>query len=198
MNQGDLSNVKSDYFLHKIFECIKKPKALKIMKINKKIQKRLNLSINDYKECSRIEIELKLTECDPKNKYFKHIIHVPEGNNDYYHIYFDGSKEEIKRNYLEENEKVKTVKIIIDHQVKSFKSMFSYCKLIKSIFFKNFYRTNITNMSFMFYECSSLEELIIPNFDTENVTDMSFMFCECSSLKELNVSNFKTSKVTNM
>ena len=42
---------------------MKKNKSLEIKKYNKKLQKRLNLSINDYKEYYQsIEIELKIVE----------------------------------------------------------------------------------------------------------------------------------------
>ena len=45
---------------------MKKNKSLKIIKYNKKLQKRLNISINDYEEYSQIyttiEIEFKLDE----------------------------------------------------------------------------------------------------------------------------------------
>ena len=47
-----------------------------------------------------------------------------ENDKKYYHIYFNGNKEEIKRNYLNENENVSKLKIIIDYQVKSFKKLF--------------------------------------------------------------------------
>ena len=112
----DLENVKSDYFLLKLFDIMKKNKLLNIIKYNKKLQKRLNLSINVYRDCTKIEIELKLVD----NKYGK-FINIPDKKKEYYHIYFDDSNEEIKRNYLEENEKVKIIKIKIDYQVKSFK-----------------------------------------------------------------------------
>ena len=43
----------------------------------------------------------------------------------YIHIYFDDNKEEIKRNYLKENENVDKLNIIIDYQIKSFKELFA-------------------------------------------------------------------------
>ena len=142
-------NLKSDYFLIKIIDLIKKNKSLEIIKYNKKIQKRLNININNYKEYSQlyssIEIELKIAD----NRYGK-FINIPDEEKEYYHIYFDNSIEEIKRNYLEDNEKVKKIKIVINHQVKSFKELFKYCKCINSIFFIKFYRNNVTNMSYMF------------------------------------------------
>ena len=196
---GVFEKLKSDYFLRKIFDYMKKNKSLEIMKRNKHIQKRLNLSIKDYKEYynqlyfSNIEVELKLND----NEYGR-FINIPDEVKEYFHIYFDNSKEEIKRNYLIENEKVKVINIIIDCQVKSFKGLFTYCTCIRSITFKKFFRVNITNMSFMFWGCSSLNELNISNFNTNNVTDMRWMFSECSSLKELNVSNINTKNVSDM
>ena len=183
-------NIKSDYFLQKIIGNIKRNKSLEIMKYNKKLQKRLNLSIKDYKEYSQlfspIEIELKTVD----NKY-EVFINIYE-NKEYYYIYFDDSKDEIKRSYLNENEKVKIIKIIIDHQITSLNGLFLGVKCISSIFFKKFNRINITDMSYMFHGCSSLKELNLSKFNTNNVTDMSFIFSKCSSLKELNLSNFNT------
>ena len=69
----DFKNLKSDYFLIKLFDIMKKNKSLNIMKYNKNLKNRLNISIKDYKEyCqlySSIEIELKLID----NKYSKFI-----------------------------------------------------------------------------------------------------------------------------
>ena len=69
----DLKNIESDYFLKKIFDIMKKNKSLIILKCNKKLQKRLNISIKDYKDYSHyyspIELELKLEE----NEYEKFI-----------------------------------------------------------------------------------------------------------------------------
>ena len=115
-------NINNDSFLEKVFAYMKKNKSLNIMKYNQKLQKRLNLSINDYKEYSQlytpIEIELKPLE----NKYGK-FINVCDKEKEYYHIYFDNSNEEVKRNYLNENENIESIKIIIDYNVKSLKGL---------------------------------------------------------------------------
>ena len=116
----------------------------------------------------------------------------------YFHIYFNNNKEEIKRNYLEENEQINSIKIIIDYPIKSFKYLFQECDCIESINFKKFYRKNIENLYCMFYNCSSLKELNLSNFHTDSVTNMSFMFYRCFSLKEINLSNFNTNNVTSM
>ena len=192
-----LKKLRSNFILKKVFNNMKKIKILEILNYNKELQKRLNLNINDYKEYielySNIELELKCV----KNKYNK-FINISDKDKEYFHIYIGNSKEEIKRNHLEKNEKNKTIKIIIDYPIKSFKKLFYNCKCISSIFFKKFYRINKSNMSYMFYGCSSLKELNLTNFNSNKITEMSYMFSGCSSLEELNLSNFNTDKVKNM
>ena len=135
MNSGNIStseqkkefdNLKSDFIFKKIIMFMKRNKSLSIMKYNKKLQKRLNININDYKECSKIEIELKLVD----GKYGK-FINIPDKDKEYDHIYFDNSNKEIKRYYLK-NEIVKMIKIIIDYQVKSLEELFDNCNYIES------------------------------------------------------------------
>ena len=81
----------------------------------KKLQKRLNININNYKEYSQtyssIEIELKFKENKIGKCFF---INVLDKEKEYFHIYFNESNEEIKRNYFEENDRVKNIKIIIN------------------------------------------------------------------------------------
>jgi len=204
-----IENIKSRYILSKIYDNMPKKKKLEIVKYNKRIQNRLNLSIKDYKEYYE-EIELEIIPA--KDKYGSFII-INENDKLYYHIYFNDNKEEIKNKYrikedlfgvtkheyyIEEEDKVTKVKIIINYQVKSFKKLFCYCECIESINFKKFYRNNITNMSEMFFRCSSLKELKLTNFNTNNVTNMRSMFYECSSVEELNLTNFNTNNVTNI
>ena len=190
-------NIKSDFILKKIFNIMKKNKFLDIIKYNKKLQKRFNLSINDYKDYfqlySPIEIELEIFRYNHGN-----FINISNDEKEYYHIYFDDSKEEIKRNYFNKDDYVKNIKIIIDYQVKSFNELFAFCKCINSISFKKFHRTNITDTVKMFDTCLLLKEIDFSNFNTDNVTEMSYMFSGCSLLKELVLSNFNTNNVTDM
>ena len=97
--------LKSNFILKKIFNIITKNKSLLIVRCNKKLQNRLNLSINDYKEYSElyssIELELKLVD----NKYGK-FINIPDKDEEYYHIYFNNSNEKKKRNHLKKKRKL--------------------------------------------------------------------------------------------
>ena len=47
-----IDNLKSDYFLQKLYDNMPKKKKFEIVKYNKRIQNRLNLSVKDYKEYS--------------------------------------------------------------------------------------------------------------------------------------------------
>ena len=157
-------------------------KLLKIVKYNKNMQKRMNLNINDYIEHS-IKYSSFEIEIIPGN-YGKFINIKEKENEKYFHIYFDNNKEETKRNYIDKNDKVKKIRIIIDYQIKSFASLFEYCYYVESINFKKFYRkNNIYDMNSMFSNCESLKELNLSNFNTDNVTNMSYMFSECKFLK---------------
>ena len=133
----------------------------------------------------------------PVNNKNSRFININKGEEKYYHIFFN-NKEEIRRNYLNENEKVVRINIIIDYQVKSFDYLFKNCEIIESLYFKKFYRHNINKMNGMFYNCSLLKELNLSNFNTNNIKNMSYMFYNCSSLKELNLSNFNTNNVNDM
>ena len=192
-----LSDIKSNFILKKIINNVEKVITVKLINYNKKLQQRLNLTIDDYKQiytlyCSPIEIELKVID-DISDEF----INIREGDNKYFHIYFDDSNQEIKRNYLNENEKVKTIKILIDYHIKSLKGLFSNCIFVSSINFKKFTRINITDMSYMFFNCVSLKELKVFNFNTNNVIDMSYMFCQCRILTEINLCNFNTDNLIN-
>ena len=177
-----------------------KKRFLQIINYNKAFQKKLKISIKDYEEyChyySSVEIELKMVE--NKSAEFINLSDMSEEEKGHYHIYFDDSKEEIKRNFLKENEKVNTIKIILDHQVKLFAQMFYGFNNISSINFKKFHRIDIVNTSLMFSKCSSLREINLTNFKSNNVTNMHHMFFDNPLLKKLNHSNLDTNKVTDM
>ena len=168
-------NLKSDFFIQKVFYNLLKKKSLDIIKYNNNIKKRINISIKDYKEYSEIYSSIEIEIKPVKNKYGE-FINMNE-NKIYYHIYFNDNKEEIKikRNYFNKNDNVSKFKIIIDYQVKSFKELFYNCKCIEYIYFKKFYRNNIDNMGGMFNGCSSLKELNLSNFNT-NIYSMFYIF----------------------
>ena len=196
--KNELENVKSKYILQKIFFNLKKARFLNIIKYNSKLKKRMNMSINDFKEYSEIFSTIEIEIIPIKNKKCEFIKSYKQNEN-FYHIYFNDNKnEEIKRNYLKEDDKVNKITVFIDCQVKSFFNLFAHCQDIESIDFKKFYRNNINNMNGIFKDCYSLKKLNLSSFNTVNVTNMSNMFNGCDSLKELDLNNFITNNVTDM
>ena len=144
-----LDNLKSNYSLKKICDFIKKGKLLGIVKYNKILQKRLNLSIKNYKEFSEIftpiEIEI-ITIINKMNISYK-FININENEKSYFHIYFNDNKEEIKNKYrINKKDKVTKIKLIIDYQVKSFEKLFEYCECIESMIYYMLLNLHLVNL----------------------------------------------------
>ena len=138
-NKNLLYNIKSNYILKEIFDNLPKIKSLYIIKYNKKIQNKLDIDINYYKHFSIIEI-LIIPKKNPKGQFIKIL---NDEDKQYYHIYFNDSKEEIKRYYINEKDEITKIKMMIEHKVKSLYKLFYSCESIESITFKNYYRNNI-------------------------------------------------------
>ena len=190
---NQMNSIKSKFILQKIFYNLLYNKKLNIMKYNKNMQKRMELTLKDYKEYSSIEIYIK-----PVINKYGNFINIKKGDEKYYHIYFNNSKEEIKKYFINKNEKIDTIKIMIDLHINSLKELFLNCECIESICFKNFNRENINDMGGMFCGCSSVKEINFNSFNSINVKDMSYMFYGCSSLNALNLNNVKADNVKDM
>ena len=215
-----LENIKSYYFLEITLNHLLKKNSFEIIKYNKKIQQRLNITINDYRKYSEMysSIEIEIIPAKTISGYF---INISQEDLIFYHIYFNDNKKETKITTIDPFETISKIKIIIDYQVQSFFQLFKNCS-VKSINFKKFARNNINNMNHMFntrsikeinfyqfntenvtdmggmFSGCTLKQLDLSKFNTINVKDMSAMFCSCDFLKELDLSNFRTYNVTNM
>ena len=191
---NSLSKIKSKKILDNIFGKLSMNKLLEIIRYNKYIQNRVNKDINFYKQYLQIVLEII-----PKEKVYGNFINIiNKENKGYYHIYFNGNEEEIKRNYITEKDNAAKIKIGIDYEIKNLYGLFKECNCIKIMNFIQFNRKVTDDMSYLFSRCSTIEEINFFNFITDNVTNMSYMFYECSSLKKLNLSNFNTKNVINM
>ena len=190
-------NVKSKYIFKRIFKYLSETKLLKIIKYNKILQNKLEINIDDYKNISKIIIELEMQP--DHDGIHRNFINFENKNKDYFHIYLNYSEEETKNKYcFEPKEKAQPIKIIIDHQQNSLYRLFYYCKHIKKIKFVKFSRKDIVDMSSLYHFCIFLQEIDFSYFNTENVINMESMFFECKSLKQIDLSNFNTKNVTNI
>ena len=80
-----IENIKSRYILSKIYNNMTIKKKLEIVKYNKKIQNRINLSVKNYKEYSETFTPIEIEIIPTKGKYGK-FININENDELYYHI----------------------------------------------------------------------------------------------------------------
>ena len=124
-SNNQLKNIKSKFILKKILNYMTERKSLEVIKYNKSIQKRISKDVNNYKDYSEKYSSIEIEIIPMKNKYGE-FINIKEKDKEYYYIYYNDNKEkEIKRVYLNENDKISKIDIIIDYQVKSFNGLFN-------------------------------------------------------------------------
>ena len=118
--QGKIINhldfIKSKKILKQIFDILDSKKELEMVKYNKKTQNRLNMTIANYNQYFQTEIEI----IPAKDKFGEFININNEEEESYYHIFFDGNKEETIQYYLTENDDVKEIKVKIDFNINDF------------------------------------------------------------------------------
>ena len=131
VNKPLFKTIKSNYILEMIFGSLQFTKKLNIIRYNKNLQKRLRKDINDYfKEYTEIIIEITLL----KKKYGKFI---NASTSKYYHIYINDNLEEIRRDYITEEDNATKIKIVIDYEIKTLFGLFNNIIFIKKINFVN-------------------------------------------------------------
>ena len=171
--------------------------AFKIVKFNKKLQKKINININDYKNFYEIYASTKVEIIPIKDKYGK-FINVKEDDKMYFHIYFNDRKEEIKNKYsINEKDEVTKIKIIIDYKVNSLSGLFDGCNCIESIDYKKYCRKK-EPIGRIFRGCLTLKELTLSNFYNNEIKGMCSTFHDFPSLQKINLSNFYNNKAYNM
>ena len=77
-----IEKIKSRYILSKIYDIMSKKKKLEIVKYNKKIKERINISIKDYKEYSEIYSSIEIEIKPVNNKYGKFIKFINMNENE--------------------------------------------------------------------------------------------------------------------
>ena len=94
---------------------------------------------------------------------------------------------------------ITTINLNIDtKKVIFFNNMFSNCKNVTKIEFKNLDFSYAYNMNSMFLNCEKITSIDLSSFNTTKVNYMNNMFSNCKSLKEINLKNLNTSAVSSM
>ena len=166
--------IKSKIILKKIFDRLNFIKLLDIIKYNKKIQNKFNINSDDYEKNSKIVIEI-IPSSFVSGKFINIL------NKRYFHFYLDENKKENENNTINEKDKIKKIKIIIDnHDNISLSKLFLGCQIIEEINFVKYYNKYVNDMSYLFCDCLSLRKINISNLMTDNVINMSYMFSGCT------------------
>ena len=107
-NKNRLKKIKSEFFIPIIFEHIEKVKLFKIIKINRNIQQKLDINLDTYKEYSVIHSTIEL-EIRPVPHSIGKFINIKKDEENYFHIYFNDNKEEIKRTELKNGDNISKI-----------------------------------------------------------------------------------------
>ena len=126
-----LKKIRSNFIIQKIFYHINQKSYLHLIKFNYRLQRRLNKSIEDYKIYNQIEIELILNN---RLKLKNIFVNVEENNKNFIHIYIN--KDTLSdKNFFTKFETIKNIKIVLDMEITSLKSLFKDCICIEEIKF---------------------------------------------------------------
>ena len=126
------NNIKSIYILKIIFKNVVKTKYYNIIRYNKKLQNRLDISLNDYKDLyfrsNFIKIIFNKNILITKNT-FKFDL-----NSGHYHFYEEENRN-VKKLDINSNicKGVSQINLFIDLEVNSFKRLFYGCEFITKI-----------------------------------------------------------------
>ena len=159
--------IRSQYILKRIFQNTAKKPYLGLIKYNKKLQNKLGITNEDYKKYNQIIIELILNDHIKTNNNI--FINLENKNKYFFHIFFGDSDVETERNYIDSDDKISKIKIIIDIEIDSLDKLFKNCKCIKEINFKQFNRKNIYDVSEIFCDCECLFNINFEKFKTDNI-----------------------------
>ena len=121
INKNPLFKITSKYIIMQILDNLQQDVLLRIINYNKRLQKIMSIKKSDYeKEFSKIVIQI-----NPKKNSKDAFINLK--NNKSYHIYFSNKSGEIKQNYLQGDEKISSIKIILDYKIKKY---LDYLKIV--------------------------------------------------------------------
>ena len=147
--------IKSNFTIKRIFAYVSNLKKLNLIKYNSKLQKTLNVDINNYKNTSnRIEIEI----IPVIGLKFINLNFI-EVNNDDISIYFDDQK--VMRNNTKISDKIQKIKISFNSKKININGIFKGCTGIDTLKFIRCNNKHLTDFCRLFYDCKNLRKRVI-------------------------------------
>ena len=174
-----LNSIKSKIVLKNIIRNIEKNVYLRIVKTNRNLQNKLDISLDTYEEYyNQIEVELipKKSDLSSENQFI---------NPDYQNkAFFNSSFDEVKKCNFSDNENISKIRVLLNIKyLTSLSDLFLNCKKIEYIKFIHCANDKITEINYMFFNCESLINIDMTRLKIDNVTSMNFLFTQCKSLK---------------
>ena len=123
-----MQKINSSFLLNQIIGNVPAGQSFNFFKNNKKIQNKLNIGINDYKEFKKTEIIIFLKKLDG------------EFINGAHHFFYENEKEEKTKeeikNLIKNSKKViKKIRVEIDENINNFRGLFQGCEDNQKIIF---------------------------------------------------------------
>ena len=198
-----LLNIKSKYILKKIFDNIQQIQLLNIIRYNKTIQSKLDITINDYKLNAKIEIEVI-----PMEKKENEEIEIDNYFDDKENIY-EYVEEKFIRPLMDELRKKKEKKFInVTENESNYHIYFNddkeeikrkkrdyilVCYNITKI--RIIIDNGVKSLSGLFRGCDIIKKISFIKFNIADIETMDRLFDGCSSLEYLDISKMKTNNV---
>ena len=139
--------------------------------------------------CNEITIKFK---GEVKEAYF---INRIEGRNCPEQIIIDNKLISYKTCKYKFPNKIVSIKLKWQKNIKNFYRMFSDLFHIIEIDLSKFNTSSVNNMSYMFENCNSLIFANLSNLDLSSIINIDYMFSNCISLKSLDLTNVDKSKI---
>ena len=209
-----LNQIKSSFNLKEIFSFVKEKTKLKVIKYNKYLQNKMDVTKEDFETLNNIVVNIKLTpeyinklkkeynEIKNKidNKLYDGEQKKKELEND---LYLKG--QELKCRFLGApffNQNLEFIKVYLDDLLvensRFFIDFLKQEKIPVKIKVTIDKKSNIKDFFCMFAKCRAISELQFLRINTKEITSMNYMFYDCINLKSLDLSDFETNELTNM
>ena len=175
------NDIHSNFILKKIFHNLDKKDYCQIIRYNKNLQKKLNITIKDYNLLYKIYSKIELEIIPTSGKIQTDEIIKRNYKESFYHITYNYENNKS----IKKKRNLKSIHIIIDTEFETLNGLFKDCVGIYKFKFLKYKRIDVTDMSEMFSGCFNMVDVDLSKIKAFSVLDMNNMFKGCKSLEKL-------------